>query len=115
MTNQWAARKANQKRDRMDTARSMREMQDARFSGSGFSTKREVKERPATAERRERVAIYGKFNPKNPISECCSMMVINHECTGCGDYLWWLAAMAESPACDMARTDHDAIRDLLAN
>lgn len=84
--NEWAKRKANIKKDRRETARSLSEMQAAKFNNSErYKTKRVKNERASTAARRERSAIYGKMNPANATSLCCHMMVINGECSGCGE------------------------------
>ncbi len=50
------------------------------------ATRKERVERPATAARREREYLYGKWNPANGVSECCFMIrAANGTCTGCGE------------------------------
>lgn len=105
MSNGWAQRKAAQKRDRIETAVSLKTMFKEQQESPRYKTKRERAERPATAEKRERRAIYGKFNPANPISDCCSMMMLNGECSGCGETLWWWEALKEMQACDIRPVD----------
>lgn len=52
-------------------------------TNDGTVTKRERNERPATAAKRERKAIYGKCNPANPICpECFTILASNGSCSG---------------------------------
>jgi hypothetical protein len=103
MSNQWAQRKAAQKRDRRETARSLQNLVNDQFAAPRLVTKKERRERPATAAKRERKAIYGKYDPTNEISECCYMILANNgSCTGCGETPWHIEALRDEPGCVMA-------------
>jgi len=85
--NGWAAKKAAEKRDKKMAAASYAEHKQLKRKAErdGSITKRVRNERPATAAKRERKAIYGKYNPSNAVSLCCHMMIIGGCCSGCGE------------------------------
>lgn len=114
--NGYAKRAADRKQDKRESARSMQTLVNERMATSRYKTKRVRNERPATAERRERTALYGKWNPLNGVSDCCMMLrAASGECTGCGELAWHVEALMDmEPVCEsrivsLAQAEHDAL------
>lgn len=115
--NGWAAKVALDKKMKRESAASYRQARDLKRKAErdGTVTKRERRERPATAERRERKALYGKYNPAWGVSECCFMILsADGHCTGCGEMPWYVEALRdmETP-CDMSQTEFERTASML--
>ena len=103
MSNGFAAKVALDKKMKREAASSYRMARDLKRKAErdGTVTKRVRNERPATAERRERKAIYGKYNPAWGVSECCSMILsASGVCSGCGETPWYVEATREMTVCE---------------
>lgn len=113
MNNGYGAKVQLQKRMKGEAAASHRLAKDLKRKAErdGTVTKRERKERPATAAKRERVALYGKHNPAWGVSECCSMLLsASGVCSGCGETPWYVEAAREMQVCEIVLTVEDIIK-----
>ena len=88
MSNMWAERKSFDKRVSRETFVSEKNAKQLEHEANRMGHKSSVKrdtERASTAARRERKALYGKYDPMSAVSLCCHMLVINGVCSGCGE------------------------------
>lgn len=117
MSNGFAAKVALDKKMKRESAASYRMARDLKRKAErdGSVTKKERRERPATAAKREREFLYGKKNrPEWGVSDCCHMLMsASGVCSGCGETPWYVEAMREMEVCDMSQTDFERTSSML--